>query len=516
MRGILVCSVLALCPLAVAYPAEPIPFELPEGAKVIKGAGRQAGWGLGLQTNCLVVVKPDPQETARAQSLGPLAVDAEFRKREVTTVEEWEKVRAGLKKRVLAYFGTLPPKDAPLDVKVEQEGQDREDYLFKVVSVAFDQDHRGRIGLLVPKGLSKPTATILVNDRWGGGIEPASSGVYSRAIGVHFAREGFVVVLLGHWDEVFGKSTTLCTAGAATHMVLRTMSYLETLSGPVDPERIGYWGHLYGADLIPFVASHEGRLACFVASCTCHELVPHYETDFWRPPFWAQQGDNMGIATRTEPKMYYSARSVSTHPLPFLTQEIMAFVAPRPFLVINAERPALFEAIRPVWQLHGKEPFLEMITHRWGTNEPVHARDYTVDFFLRTLCGIRPAHAPGETVKEILDALRSGEAGRQVVAARQAAWWRCKEATADLVGLLGHKDPALRRAAAKALQRVGAMREMTPHLKHPDPIVRLMAIEMMQIAGTRDAFEALAKDPEDEHRWVNEAKWQTLQVNPWP
>jgi HEAT repeat protein len=131
------------------------------------------------------------------------------------------------------------------------------------------------------------------------------------------------------------------------------------------------------------------------------------------------------------------------------------------------------------------------------------------------LCGINPGKAPAKTVQEILDGLRSNDPGRKTVAARLAAWWRCKEATTDLVGLLNHNDLALRRAAAKALQRIGAMKEMTPHIKHPDPIVRLMAIEMMQIVGTKDAFEALAKEPEDENRWVNEAKWQTLQVNPW-
>ena len=516
MRGILLWGVLGSWLARAAASAEPVPFELPEGAKAVMKQGRQLGWGLGLQTNYLVVVKPDPQTSAHAQAIGPLAVDAEFQKRGVTTTAGWEKARAELKKRMLAYFGSLPPRDAPLEIKVEQPEQDREDYLFKVVSVAFDPEHRGKIGLLTPKGFPKPALTILLNDRWGGGIEPATTGVYSRAIGAQFVREGFVVAILTHWDEVFGHSRTLCTAGAAAHMVVRTMNYLESESGLVEPGRIGYWGHVYGADLIPFIASQEDRLACFVASCTCHRLVPDYSTDFWSPPFWAQQGDNMGIAARTEPTMFYSARSVSTHPLPFLTQEIMAFAAPRPFLAVNPEQPELFEAVRPVWTLYGREQLLEVITHKWGTNEPVNARDHTVDFYLRTLARITPGKPPEKTVKEILAGLRAGETERKTVAARLAAWWRCKEATADLVAFLDHKDPALRRAAAKALQRIGAMKELTPHLKHPDPIVRLMAIELMQLVGDKQAFDALAKDPQDQDRWVNEAKWQTLQVNPWP
>ena len=514
-RGALLLGVMGLWSLGGARAAEPVAFELPKEAKVLMKQGRQIGWGLGLETNYLTVLKPEAEGSAHAGALGPLAVDAEFRPRGITTVAEWEKVRAELKKRMADYFGTMPPRDAPLDVKVEQPEEDRKDHTFKVVSIAFDKDHRGKIGLLVPKGVPKPTATILLNDRWGGGIEAASKGVYSRAVGAHFVREGFVVAILEHWDEAFGASRTLCTAGAAAHMAARAVDYLGTLKEFVDPARIGYWGHVYGADLIPFIASHEDRLACFVASSTCHGIVMPYTSAFWGPPFWARQGDNMGIATRTEPRMFYSGRSVATQPLPFLTQEMMAFVAPRPFLAINAERPELFEAVRPVWKLYGRDRFLEVIAHKWGTNEPVNARDYTVDFLLRTLCGIHPGKAPQEAVKSILEGLRSDKLEARIVAARLAAWWRCKEATQDLAGLLSHEDVVLRRAAAKALQRIGAMKEMIPHLKHPDPIVRLAAVEMMQTAGTEEAFKALAKEDQDEDRWVNEAKWQTLQVNPW-
>jgi hypothetical protein len=515
MPGVLFWSAISFCLAGAAQSAEPIPFDVPKGAKVVMKKGRHVGWALGLETNRLTVLKAEPNGSERARAIGPLAVDAQFRKRGVTTVAGWQKARVALKKRMLAYFGTMPPRRAPLDVKVEQPEEDRQDHVFRLVSIAFDKDHRGRIGLLIPKGVPKPTATILLNDRWGGGIERASKGVYSRAIGAHFVREGFVVAMINHWDKRFGSSRTLCTAGAATHMVVRTMNYLHTLEGLVDPKRIGYWGHVYGADLIPFIASHEDRLACFVSSCTCHTVVRHYSAAFWSPPFWARQGDNMGMASRTAPKMYYSARTVSTQPLPFLTQEMMAFVAPRPLLVINAENGDLFESVRPVWKLYGRGRSLEMIAHKWGTNEPVNAREHTVDFLLRTLCGIHPGRAPAGTVREILAGLRRGKAAERVVAARLAAWWRCKEATKDLVGLLGHKDLVLRRAAAKALQRIGAMKEMAPHIEHGDPMVRLAAIEMMQIHGTEDLFNALVEDDQDEDRWVNEAKWQTLQVNPW-
>lgn len=514
-RGIIVWSVIGSCCLGAVQSAELVPFDLPREAKPAMKLGHQIGWALGLETNPLTVLKPEPQGSEMARSLGPLAVDAEFQKRDIQTVPQWEKVRAELKKRMGEYLGALPPRDAPLDAKAERPDEDREDYVLKVVSVAFDATHRGRIGLLVPKGLPKPAAAIVLSDRWGGGIESAAKGVYSRAIAAHFVREGFVVAVIEHWDEAFGTSRELATAGAAAHMVRRTVNYLETLKGLVDPARIGYWGHVYGADLVPFIASQEDRLATFVVSSTCHGLVQPYTAAFWSPPFWARQGDNMGIATRTDPKMFYSGRTVATNPLPFLTQEMMALAAPRPLLAINADRPELFEAIRPVWKLYGKGQFVELNAHKWGTNEPVNARDYTVDFLLRTLCGIAPGKARPETAKAILDGLRSEKLEERREAARLAAWWRCKEATPVLAGLVNHEDVVLRRASARALARIGAMKEMIPHLHHPDPMVRLAAIEMMQLVGTEDAFRALAKEPRDDDRWVNEAKWQTLQVNPW-
>jgi hypothetical protein len=515
MHAMLICWMVSLGGTPPARPVGPIVFELPKEARPVMEKGRLIGHAMGLKTNPLTLLRTRQRDAVAARAIGPLAVDARFQPRNVTTGAAWESVRGELRNRMLAYFGKMPPVAAPLDVKVEQKRQDRQDHSFEVVSIAFSKDHRGRIGLLVPKGVPLPAAAIVLNDRWGGGIERASSGVYSRAIAAHFVRDGFVVAVINHWDDRFGDSRTLCTAGAATHMVLRTVRYLRTLKGLVDPGRIAYWGHVYGADLVPFIASLADDLACFVASCPCHAPVRPYTAAFWHPPFWARQGDNMGIATRTAPKMYYSKRTVETNPLPFLTQEIMALAAPRPFLAVNPDHPELFEAVRPVWGLYGKSDLLEVITHKWGTNEPVNAREYTVDFLLRATCGIEPGKATKELAGKIVAELRSGERDRQLFAARRAGWWRCRQAAGPLAKLVTSDDMLLRRAAAVALRRIGAMEEMIPHLTHVDPMVRLAAVEMMQVFGTEKAFGKLEKDDTDPDRWVNEAKWQTLQVNPW-
>jgi hypothetical protein len=222
----------------------------------------------------------------------------------------------------------------------------------------------------------------------------------------------------------------------------------------------------------------------------------------------------MGIATQTTPRMFYSGRRVQTSPLPFLTQEVMALAAPRPVLAVNCDN-TLFECIRPVWKLYGRDRFVEIIEHKWKKNQPVNARDYTVDFFLRTLVHIQPGSPSEEMTKGILERLRSEDVRKKTEGAYQANWWKCRQASDLLKSFLLHTDPVLRRVSARALQRIGAMKELVPHLNHSDPAVRLFVVEAMQMWGTEEAFEALVENDQDEDRWVNEAKWQSLQVNPW-
>jgi hypothetical protein len=491
---------------------ELVPFKVPEGTEELKKEGRPIGWKMGLETNYLNLYKAGGAGR-HVMAISPLRVDNRFQSRSISTAADWEKLAAQLRKKVGVYFGVMPSMDIPLDHKTE-ESKDYKDYIFSLESIAFNKEHRGKMGILIPKGIQLPAPAIIMYDGYGGGIKRACQGVYSRASAVHFARYGFIVVVLNHWDDRFGKSSKLCTAGAATHMVRRTVQYLVTRKDLVNPKQIGYWGHVYGGDLMPFIASHVNGISSFAVSCSVQAATRNYTADFWSPPFWAHQGANMGIATQTSPKMYYSQRSVQTSPLPFLTQEIIALAAPRPVLAVNSDN-AMFDCIRPVWKLYGKDRFVEMIQHKWKQNQPVNARDYTVDFFLRTLVKINPGNPSQETVSEILKNLRSENIDTKIKGAYQAGWWKCTQAADTLKTFLTHEDVLLRRVSAKALQRIGAMKELLPHLDHEDPAVRLFVVETFQMHGTEEAFDTLVENDQDDDKWVNEAKWQSLQVNPW-
>ncbi len=511
-----------VCWAAAGIAAEPIRLEKPENARHgWHRGGRAVGWDTGFKTNVLRVVLP--RGNPHVGGLCPLRVDNEFRPRNAQTAGEWEKLRPRIRRAVRGYFGKMPSADVPLDPRLEQT-QVKEEYTRKLITVAFDENLRGRMCVLIPKGTPTPAPAILLYDAFGAGIDRSCGKLYCRAYAIHLAREGFVVVALDHWDKVFGKSVELGTVGAAVHFATRTVDYLLTQKDLVAPEKIGIWGHVYGAEVAQFSAAMDDRIGAVVASCSSFGPTRHYGAAFWSPPFWASGRAGMACINRASPQMYFSRRRVNYRPLPFLTQEMLALIAPRPLLGINPgmgpgvgarASPAMNECIRPVWALYGRPWALELIDHRWKTNEPVNARDYTVDFYLRGMCGINPGKAPAGTVKKILADLRSKDPARQLRGCRVASWWRCRRAGAQAAKLVTSKDKALRRAAAKVLQRIGDVDELWKHADHPDGVVRMTVFEAVQLYGKRHMFLTLARDETDPHNWAAEAKWQTLQVNPW-
>jgi len=460
---------------------EPIGFEKPAGVKTgMDDKGRNVHWKMGLETNVLKFYPVLPEK--RRPGGSPVDVNHEFQPRKINTLEDWKKARAEIHKAVTKYFGRLPTRKMPLEHKVEQEA-DGVEFKVRHVTLAYDGEHRGRICLLIPKAAPAPAPVLLMYDAYRegqAGIERLCGELYSRAYALHMVRE------------------------------------------------IAIWGHVYGAEIAQFAAAADERIAAVVASNSWMTPTGHFGGEYYDPPFWAD-GRSMGgiiqLVERASPAMYQSRTRVNYRPLPFLTQELVALIAPRPYLGINhfmgagkggdVTSQALRNCVLPVWGLYGRPKGMELIEHRWGTNEPANAREFTVDFLLRAMCGIHPGKCPQETAKKILADLRAAEKAKRLLSARLAGWWKCKPATKDLAKLVTGQDVLLRRVAAKALQRIGDMEELFKHVKHKDPMVRLCVVEAISMHGTEDTYEVLAEDETDPDKWVKEAKWQTLQVNPW-
>lgn len=487
--------------------ATPVPLERPAGASDAKDARQRViGWQIGPATNPLQMIQLGSGEDSTAS---PLKMDRQYNPRSITTLAQWKQLRADIHKRVLEYVGAMPSNKMPLAAKVESE-KDNGDYILRTVTVAFDKKIRGKIAVVIPKGLPAAAPAVIIYDGWGGGIQRLTEGVYSRAFAVHLARDGFVVAALDHWYEKFGESTELATLGAAMHMATRARQYLVAQKKLVAPDQIGVFGHTYGGELVLFVAAMDEKIAACAVSCSKNVALPR-EYHF---PLWTGRSGGLGCVARWRPNMFPSRRPVgSDGNYPFLTQEFIALIAPRPYLgILNDQK--LTECVRPAWKLYGADKRVEMISHRWGENLPVNVRDYLTDFYLRSMRGFNPGKCPKPKADAILSALAGSDKAKQLEATRLAAWWRLKPATGELVKLVKSKDPALRRSAAKALLRVGAMKQLTPLITDADPIVRITVVEAMQLHGDETAFEVLAEHQEDRDRWAREAKFQTMQIHP--
>jgi len=528
MRKALALTMGWLLAAMPAPAAAPIPFELPKDAELkTDERGRNAHYRVGLRTNYLKIY-PVP-EKVRVPSSSPALQDHAFQPRPIKTLADWKAARAKIEKAITGYFGELPKRDLPLEPKVEKEEEDFE-YTVRHVTLAFDGSRRGKLCMLIPKAVPRPAAALLMYDAYRDGttsIERLTGRLYSRAYALHMVREGFVVVALDHWKDVFGKSSRLCTMGATVHFTRRVIDYLLTQKKLVDPERIGIWGHVYGAEIALFCGAMDERIAAVVTSNSWMLPDGHFNGQFYDPPFWAD-GKTMGgiiqCVERADPTMYQSRRRVSYRPLPFRSMEMMALIAPRPLLCINhgmgagrggSTNTGVRLHLLPIYKLYDRPKAMEMVEHRWGSNEPFIGREHTVDFLLRAMCGINPGHAPEATVKEVLAGLRSSDRDEKLLAARRAGWWKIDRAAEELSRMVPSQDLMLRRVAAKGLQRIGDMEELWKYVQHKDPMVRMGVVEAMQLHGTEETYDVLRQDETDPDKWVKEAKWQTLQVNPW-
>ena len=486
--------------------------------------GRVIGTAVGLEVNPITIVSAENDPYHPGTPYSPTMIAHDFSSRPVGTPQQWQTVRADIVKRIRAFLGTMPPRDLPLDAQADPPA-DQGDYTTQSVTVAFDKGVRGRLCVVAPKGLPAPAPAVILYGAYDNGIDKMTGEVYSRAYAVHLARLGVVVVALDHWYDRLGTNGEgqIVPLAASIHMGFRAVDYLRTRKEMVHPDRIAVMGHVYGAEIAPFVAALDDRVAAAVTSCSSDEVITN-DMHYWPGPVWVGRSRGLGCIQRYQPRQFTGTRTYEfgaiegehglTNPkLPFLSQEYRAAVAPRPFLSIQENAPFM-DSIRPVYALLGKPDVVRVITHRWTTNIPVVVQEYIVDFLQAEVAGVRAGKAPADVIQAIQTGLKSDSPAAQLGACRLASWWRPPAAAAGVDALIGSKDVAVRRAAAKALGRIGDMKRLLPHLTDADPVVRLAVAEAMHTHADTAAWEALAEHESDPDKWAREAKFQTMQINP--
>jgi acetyl esterase/lipase len=185
--------------------------------------------------------------------------------------------------------------------------------------------------------------------------EPAGLGKNENLrYAVHLAERGYVTLApdypsFGEYKYDFAKSTFKSGSMKAIWNNIHAVDLLVALP-EVDPERIGVIGHSLGGHNAMFTAVFDTRLKAIVSNCGFTSFPKYYGGKLvgWTSPRYMPR---IASVYKNDPKK-----------VPFDFPEVVAALAPRPFLAVAPVRDDNFEvsgvkdclaAARPVYALLG-------------------------------------------------------------------------------------------------------------------------------------------------------------------
>lgn len=157
-------------------------------------------------------------------------------------------------------------------------------------------------------------------------------------------------------------------------MVLDAQVAVDILTSmkEVDPKRIGCTGHSLGGKQALYLPAFDERVACSVSS----------------------EG-GVGIEQTNWEADWYLGPDVKKKGFPLSHREIVAMIAPRPFLLIGGDASdgdaswPYIEAAMPVYRLFGEPVCIGLYNHKQGHAMPPEAEIKTYEWFDAFL---RPDH----------------------------------------------------------------------------------------------------------------------------
>jgi dienelactone hydrolase len=247
--------------------------------------------------------------------------------------------RACVLEDLKSVMGELPngSRRVPLDVRIV-----RVDSLPRCVrttlTFATEPGDRGWACLLVPRGLRRRAPAVLCAHQATplGKSEPAGiAGSPDMFYALELAERGYVTLTLDYPNTGDYRVDVEALGYASTTMKniwngIRAVDLLESLP-EVDPRRIGALGHSMGGLNVLFSAVFDPRLRVVVTNCGFTALSRYADGDLrkWSlPQYMPRIGERYGND---------AAR------VPFDFPEVLAVLAPRPVLVLAAEKDGIFD-----------------------------------------------------------------------------------------------------------------------------------------------------------------------------
>jgi len=322
--------------------------------------GRDVPWLTEIQS-------PPDKFPAGGAKLSDLLVDGAGRK--ITTREAWETRRKELRQWWLDFLGP-PPAKREAAPKLEVIEEDRPEGLIRQL-VRYEVEP----GLATEAYLVKPVkvegkapgivalhSTVDHSIRQPAGVE----GAPEKAFGLQFARRGCVVLCPRNylWPEngriaAEEEAQKFLKRAPGTKGMMKMLFDAQVATDilaahpEVDRERLGAVGHSLGAKETLYLAALDERIKATVSS----EGGIGTKFSNWNAPWY------LGPAI-DEPTFTHEHH------------ELLALIAPRPFLLIGGESadgdrgwPYIAAAL-PVFELYGKPPRLGQYNHRQGHAVP--------------------------------------------------------------------------------------------------------------------------------------------------
>jgi len=311
-------------------------------------------------------------------------LDSNGQRQPIKTIDDWMIRRRHIQQHLESAMGQLPGplQRMPLDVKVTEESRVGT-IIRRKLTYQSDAATRVPAYLFIPEHSATgklPAVLCLQQTTNAGKAEPAGlAGDPSLHYALQLAQRGYVTLApdypsFGEYKHDFGPASGYASGSLkAVWDNIRAVDLLQSLP-MVASERLGGLGHSLGGHNAIFTAVFESRLKVLVSNCGFCTFQKD-DVPSWNGP-------------RYMPRIQTLFQNDAAQ-VPFDFPELIASLAPRPFLASAAEDDNDFDiagvrdcvaAARPIYELLGQKDSLEESYYPGPHAFPEHARARTYEF----------------------------------------------------------------------------------------------------------------------------------------
>jgi dienelactone hydrolase len=307
---------------------------------------------------------------------------------QVESLQQWNTKRAVVLDVLFDFLRPHPEELQAPDLVVLSEEQE-EGYVRRKIEYSTLPGERVRAYLLVPDGVALPAPAVLALHQTTccGKFEVVGlCGDRTLAYGLDLVRRGYVVLApdgitfgeravgapCGDTRAVYTKFPHWSALGIMTWEAIQAVNVLVSLP-EVDAARVGCLGHSHGGYGTILLAAVDDRIRASISSCGFMGMCDDAEPIRWARTSW--------FVFMPELRPYINKKV-----FPFDFHELLALIAPRPFMNISGKNDLIFPGsvesserayavVNEVYErIYGEDRFLKNLTHPFGHRFPTSVK----------------------------------------------------------------------------------------------------------------------------------------------